>query len=164
MRLIKINGGGDVVGNEGVVLPRLGDTIHLHRQQNRDALPSQLAGQQHCGCGTPTVTKEDDMGPRLLFSGKNAVVIRIERPEDGVVRLFSVPVLENTDVSILGNCELDSPRELNRTVVEVVVSDKTTDETDHNAGRSGSRRRCRREPRCDILRSQERRHGRNQNR
>ena len=134
------------------------------RQQNRDALPSQVAGQQHSSCGSPTVAEKNDMGPSLLFSGKIAVVIPIEQPEDGVVSLLSVPVFENMDVGIFGNCELDSPRELNRTVVEVVVSDKTTDETDHNAGRSGSRRRCRREPRCDILRSQEPRDSRNQKR
>src|SRR5258708_34694786 len=32
VRLIEIHGCGDVVGNDGVVLPRLGDAIHLHRQ------------------------------------------------------------------------------------------------------------------------------------
>jgi len=38
MRLIKIDGLGDVVGNDGILLPELGDAIHLDGEQNRNAL------------------------------------------------------------------------------------------------------------------------------
>jgi len=43
--LIKIYGLGNVIGNDRVVLPPLGDTIHLHRQRNGNALLSEITGQ-----------------------------------------------------------------------------------------------------------------------
>ena len=38
MRLIEIDGLGDVVGNDGILLPEFGDAIHLDGEQNRNAL------------------------------------------------------------------------------------------------------------------------------
>ena len=37
LRLIKVHRFGDVVRNNGIVLPEFGDTVHLHGQQNRNA-------------------------------------------------------------------------------------------------------------------------------
>ena len=38
MGLIEIDGLGDVVGNDGILLPEFGDAIHLDGEQNRNAL------------------------------------------------------------------------------------------------------------------------------
>ncbi len=137
VRLIKIDGLGDVVGDDGILLPQFGNTIHLHRQQHRDTLAPQIAGQQDCRGSSPTVAEENYAGPSLLFAGKNSVVIRVQKSNDGIVGSLPPPVLEDTDKGLFGNSSLDLLRQLNRAVVRAVVSDEATHKTDHNAGRSG---------------------------
>ena len=148
--LIKIHGFGHVVRDDGIGLPRLGDTIHLHGQQHWYTLTSQVAGKQHCGGRSPTVAEENDARVRLLVRGKIAIMIGIEQSENGVIGPLPAPVFEDADVSVFGNSALDPTRELNRAVVRVVMADETTHETDHDAGRSGSG------PRGGIHRSRKR--------
>ena len=62
MRLIEVDRRGDIVGNDLVVLPGLGDAVHLHRQEHRDSRAIQFARQQYHGGSSPTVAEENDVG------------------------------------------------------------------------------------------------------
>jgi len=59
-------------------------------------------------------------------------VIGVEETKHFRVGLFSAAVLENADVSVLGNGLLDALRELNRAMMGIVMTYKTTHETDDN--------------------------------
>jgi len=81
------------------------------------------------------VAEEDDVSARFFIGGKHAVVIGVEETKHFRVGLFSPAVLENADVSVLGNGLLDALRELNRAMMGIVMTYKTTHETDDNVGR-----------------------------
>jgi len=132
--LIKVHGLGDVVGNDGIVLPQFGDTIHLHRQQDRYTSATQIARQQHRRSCSPTVAKENNASSILLFGGEDTVVIGIEKSDNGIIGPFSAAILENPDIGALGSSLPDTLRELNGAVVRIVVTDEATHEADHNVG------------------------------
>ena len=75
--LVEVYGFSNVVGNDGIVLPNFGDAIDLHRQQNRNALAPEIAGEQDCGGRSPTVAEQDNVSASFFFGGKNAVAIGI---------------------------------------------------------------------------------------
>jgi len=133
--LIKVHGLGDIVWNDGIVLPNFGDAIDLHGEENRDALAAEVAGEQHGSRGSPAVAEQNDTGASFFFRGKNAIAIGIEQAEDSGVSLLPAAVLENLDISIFGNGSFDQFGELNWAVVRVVVGDETSDETDYDVGR-----------------------------
>jgi hypothetical protein len=66
--LIEIDGFGDVVGNDRIVLPDLSYAIHLHRQKNRNALSAKIAGESYCGRSSPALAEENDVGASFFFS------------------------------------------------------------------------------------------------
>jgi hypothetical protein len=134
MGLIKIDGLGDIVGNNGIVLPDLGDAIHLHRQQNRYARSAQFASEQHCGRCSPALAEQDNSGAGFFFGGESAVAVGIEQPHDGIKGPLPAPVFENSDVSVFGNDGADSLRQPNRAVVRVVVADEAAHKTDDDVG------------------------------
>ena len=47
MRLVKIHGSGDVIGDDTVALPELGDAIDLHRKQHRNTDAIQFASKKN---------------------------------------------------------------------------------------------------------------------
>jgi len=134
--LVKIYGFGDIVGNDGIVLPQFGDTIHLDGQENGYAFVAQIAGEQYGGGCSPTVAEEDDAGVSFFLGGKDAVVISVEQTNDGVIGLFSAAVFEDLNISALGEGLADALCELNRAVVRVIRTYETADEADHDIGRS----------------------------
>jgi len=139
VRLIKIHGLGDVVGDDGIVLPHFGNAIYLHRQQNRHAFPPQVARQQHRRGCSPTVAEENNASPRFFLGGKNAVVIRVQQVDDSIVGLFPVPIFKNPNVGGFWNSSPDLLREFDRAMVRIVMAYETTYETDYDVGRSRSR-------------------------
>ncbi len=75
--LVKIHSLGNVLRNQRIVLPNLGDAIHLHGHQNWNILALQIASQQHgCRC-SPAVTEQDDSSTGLFRRGKYAIMVGI---------------------------------------------------------------------------------------
>src|SRR5438270_14009084 len=61
-RLKKVNRAGHIGRNNAIILPGLGDAVHLNREQDGNALFLQLAGKRHDRRCAPTVAIEDDAG------------------------------------------------------------------------------------------------------
>ena len=55
--LIEVDGLGDIVGDDGVVLPEFGHAIDLYGELNWNAFTLQVASQRNRGCGAPALTK-----------------------------------------------------------------------------------------------------------
>src|ERR1700728_4530403 len=108
--LVKIHGFGDVIWNDGVVLPQFGDAIHLHGEQEGYAFAAQVPSQRDNRRRSPTVATPDDARSSFCFRGKNAVVIVIEQSNDAVEGLFSTAICKDPDVGVLGNGSLNLPR------------------------------------------------------
>jgi hypothetical protein len=68
IRLIEIDGLGDVGGDNRVVLANLGNTIHLNGQEDGDAVFFQLLRQRHGFRGAPAHPIDNDAGIALFFS------------------------------------------------------------------------------------------------
>ena len=100
VRLVEIHRRGDVLRDDAVILPRLGDAVDLYSQQHRDSGAIQFARQHHDRGRSPTVAKENDVRPRLFFVAENAVVIAVEQTKDRVVSGLPVAVLEDPNVGI----------------------------------------------------------------
>jgi hypothetical protein len=154
--LIEIYGLSDVIWNDRIVLPQLGYAIHLNREQDRNPFPSQIAGERHGRCRSPALAEQDYARPSLFFSGKNAVTVRVQQADNSVIGSFAAPVFKDPDESSLGYSLPDSLRELNRTVVRIIMTDEAAYEPDHNIRRRCSRFRV---ERTAIESSRERRHG-----
>jgi hypothetical protein len=133
--LIKVYGFGDVIWNDGIVLPQFGDAIHLHCEQNRHAFAAQVPGQCNNCRRSPTVAEEDDAGPSSFFRRQNAIVIGVEQSNDAIEGLSSMAIFKNADIGVFGDGSLDLPRELNRAVVRIVMVDESSDKADHDIGR-----------------------------
>src|SRR5579862_8453068 len=78
MRLIKVGGIFNIVGDNAIVLPKLRDTVDLNGEQDRNANAIQFTSEHDYGGGSPTVAEQNNPGPRFLFRGENAVVIAVE--------------------------------------------------------------------------------------
>lgn len=133
--LVKVGGGGDVIGNDAIVLPKLVDAIDLHGQQDGDALAIQFAGEHDNRGRSPTLTVKDDARLSLFVVAKDAVVIAVEQAEDGAIRGFSVTVFENLHVCAFGSHALEAFGKLYRAMVGIVVADESTDKTDDDGRR-----------------------------
>jgi hypothetical protein len=88
------------------------------------------------------VAVENNARPGFFLGGKDAVVIRVQQADDGVVSFFSAPVFKNLNIGVFGNASPHLLRELYRAMMRIVMVDKTAHETDHYVG-SGSRRLAR---------------------
>src|SRR5579862_5025719 len=97
VRLIKIYRGRDIVGDNLVVLPRLGDAVNLDGEQHWDSRPIQFARQHHYGGGSPAVAKQDDPRLRFFLGAQNSVMIDVEQAQNCLVRSPSVAVFKNLD-------------------------------------------------------------------
>lgn len=135
--LVEIYGGGDVVGNDGIVLPDFGDAIDLHGERDGDAFAAEITSEENGGSGSPAVAEQNDVSASLFGGGESAVAIGIEKMDDGIVSALPAAVLKNPDIRIfiLGKVALDALRELNRAMVGVVVRDETSNEADHDIRR-----------------------------
>jgi hypothetical protein len=136
--LIKIDGCRDIAGNDGVVLPDFGYAIDLDGEQNRDAGTLQIAGEQHGGGGSPTLTEKDDVGAGLFLGGKSSVAVGVEQLQNRVIGAPAAAVLEYAHISVAGKCSADSLGNQHRTMVLVIMADESADESDDNVG--GGRR------------------------
>lgn len=131
MGLVEVDGGGDVFGDDFVVLPRFRDAVDLNCQQDWNANSVQFAGEHDYGGGSPTVAEEDDAGLRFFLVAEDAVVVAVEFAEDCVVGGAAVAVLEDLDLGV-GQGGAHVLSELYGAVVGVVVADEASGEADEN--------------------------------
>lgn len=137
MRLIEVHGLGHIAGDDGIVLPGFGNAFHLNGQEHGDAISLQFAGEHDGRRPAPTLTKKNNAGALLFFRGKDAVVIRIQEPQNGLVGGSATAVLKDLDVRVGGRGVLKALGELHRTVAWIVVANKASNEANHDGGRSG---------------------------
>ena len=132
MRLIEVDGSGDIVGNDSIMLPKLGHAIDLHRQQNRDSSPVQFPRQEHHRSRSPAVPKKDDTRLGFLLFAEASVVVAVQQAEDGPVSLFAAAIFEYLDVSAAGSALPQALGQLHRPVMGVVVTYKSPRKANQN--------------------------------
>jgi hypothetical protein len=135
MRLVKVHRSRDVIWDDVVMLPRLGDAVDLHRQKHRNASMIQFASQQDYGGPSPTVAEEDDVSLGFFLVAQQAVPIAVEQAKDGLVSSSAVSVLEDADVGILGKIVSSALRELHWTLVWIVVPNESAHKADQDVRR-----------------------------
>jgi hypothetical protein len=78
------------------------------------------------------VAEQDDARLRLFLAAQDAIMIGVEQAKNGLVRNFSVAVLEDLDGGTFRKVLLNSLRQLHGPVVWVVVADKAARKTDED--------------------------------
>jgi len=134
VRLIKVDGLGDIIGNDGIVLPDFSDAIDLHGQENGNASLAQVAGQQNGGGCSPALTEQNDVGAGFLGRGEEAVAVGIEQVKNRGVGAFAVAILEDSNIGSGRKVRTNAFSELNRAMMRIVMADKTSDKADNYVG------------------------------
>ena len=80
--LVKVDRTGNIGRNRPVVLPGLGDAIHLNREQDWYLVFLELAGQRHDRRSSPTMPINDDARLVLLRIGEVALAVGIKPLEN----------------------------------------------------------------------------------
>lgn len=130
LSLVEVDGFGNIIRDDGIVLPEFGNAIYLNGKLNGDALALQVTSERYCGSGSPALAEENDAGTIFFLRGKNTVVIGIKQANDGFFRQFSAAVLENLNVSSRGSSAADMLSNFDWTVVRIVMPYETTNESD----------------------------------
>lgn len=132
VRLIEVDGGSDVVGNDGVVLPQFGDAVDLYGEQNGNVDASEFARQYDRGRGSPTVAEEHDVGLRFFLIAQEAIVIAIEKADDGLVGLTAVAIFKDLDESVVTQALAQALGDKHRLLMGIVVANEAANEPDEN--------------------------------
>lgn len=137
--LVEVDGFGNVVWDDGVVLPQLGDAIDLNGEANGNTGAAQIAGKRH-GCGrSPALAEEHDVGALSFVLRQDAVVIRVEQANDGLEGLFSATIFEDSNVSTGRDGLANSLGEQDGGVMGIIVIYESADESDDDVGWGGRR-------------------------
>ena len=128
--LVEVDCSLHVFRDDGIILPRLCDTIDLDRQHYRDADAIQFAREDYRGRAAPAVADEHDVRSGFFIVAQHAVMVRIQQVKDGFEGCLAMAVLENLDVNIFGGILLKKPCDLDGVVVRIVVAEESADETD----------------------------------
>ena len=80
------------------------------------------------------MTEQHDVRRGLFFFAQYAVLVGIQQAKDGFERRLAMSVLEDLDVDIFGGILLKALRDLDGTVVRIVMADESAYETDQNIG------------------------------
>src|SRR5580765_3858351 len=134
VRLVKVHCCRHVFRDDSIVLPELGDAIDLHGQHHWDADAMQIAREEHHRRSAPAMTEQHDVRRGLFFFTKHAVLVGIKQAKDRFEGRLAMPVLEDLDVGIFGGIPLKTLRDLDGTVIRIVMADESADETDENIG------------------------------
>ena len=124
MRLVKIGGLDDVVRNDPIVLPRLGNRVDLDSEEDRDFVSIEFAGQEYDCRSTPALAEQDDARAGFFFGAEIAVVIFVDEANDAVISRFSMTVLKHLYVGIFRGGLSDPLCQENWSVMGIVVADK----------------------------------------
>lgn len=132
LRLIEVDRFGDIGRNDLVVLPRFGHAINLNGQQHGDSHAAQFASQHHDGRTAPALTEENDARPVFFLWAETAVVVAIQKTQDGLVGGFSVPIFEDLHVGIGGIGAFDALGHLNWPMIGIVMPHESAHEANHD--------------------------------
>src|ERR1700694_2918799 len=77
-RLVEIGGLGYIRWDNFVVLPHLGDAIHLNRQQHLDAVFFQLTRQSDGFRSAPAMPVKNDSRILFFFGGQSSIMVRVQ--------------------------------------------------------------------------------------
>ena len=83
------------------------------------------------------MAEQNDARAGFFAVGQNAIMITIEQAEDGLVGGFPVAVFEHLDVGSAGQIPANALRQLDWTVIGIVVTDESTGEANDNVGVRG---------------------------
>ena len=149
--LVEIDGVSNIDGDYRIVLPRLCNTVHLDRQQNRDPVRLQLPRQGDRFRPAPAMSINDDAGILLFLDRKCPVAVGVQEPPDFLVGALAAVIFKNLHIHTRRVFFSDACSELDRAMDEVIMPDESTDKTDDDgrrawlrAGRGRSCRGCRR--------------------
>ena len=135
--LIEIHRRFHVIWDYAIVLPRLGDTIDLNRQQHRNPQSIQFARQKHDRRRSPAVSEQNDACLGFFLVAEDPIVIPVEEAKNRLIRGLTVTILKNPNVGILGKIQPGFRRQLDRALIRVIPADKAPDKTDNNIPRRG---------------------------
>ena len=130
--LVEVHRGRNIFRDDCIALPRFGDAIDLHGQHHRDADAIQLACEMHHRGVALALAEQHDVSPGLFRVTQHTVLIGIEPVKDRFERRLAMAVLEDFDESIFGGILLQTPRDLDWTVVRIIMADESAHETHQN--------------------------------
>jgi hypothetical protein len=135
VRLVEIDGRGDIIGNDFVVLPQLWDTVHLDCKHYRHVNAVEFAREKDNCRATPALAEEHNASGGFLIVIQDAVSIGVEQVEDGPERSFAAPIFKHLDEGIFGRVPLKLMRDLHGSMVGIRVAHESANETDEDVGR-----------------------------
>ena len=132
--LVKVHGFGNIVRDDGIVLPPLRNTINLNGQRNGNPDTLQIPREQHCRGGPPAVTEKDDPRVSFFLRAENPVVVSIEQSQHSIKSVSPAAVLKNLNISAVGNSAPDLLGKDHGPMMLVFMADETAHETDDDGG------------------------------
>lgn len=132
--LVKVHGFGNIVRDDGIVLPPLRNAINLNGQRNRNPHALQIAREKHGRGRSPTVTEEDDPRVSFFLRAENPVVVSIEQSQHSIKGILPAAVLKNLNISAVGNSAPDLLGKDHGPMMRVFMADETTYEPDDDGG------------------------------
>src|SRR5579872_4719743 len=108
VRLIEINGFGDVGRDFGVALANLRDTVYLDCEKHGYAVFLQFSCKSYRLRATPAMSVENDAGISLLLDRKHSITIDVEALQNLLVRPRPAAILKSlcVDCRTVGSPEI----------------------------------------------------------
>jgi len=135
MRLIKISGLDDVVGNDAIMLPRLGDGVDLDGEKDGDVVAIELASEHYDGGASPTLAEQDDPGRRFFVRAQGTVMVFVDQVDNAAVGRPSVTILKDLNVCIFRGGLSNAFRYEYRSMMGIIVPDEAAHKTYKNVRR-----------------------------
>src|SRR5580704_996310 len=130
--LVVIRGLRNVWRNKGVVLATLHDAVNLDCQQDGNPVAIQRVGKCDGFRSSPAVSIDNDPRASFFVGGKLAIMIGIERVQNGLVRFLAAVVFKRVDVRTGRVIPANARGKLHAAVHGIVVAHVSADKTDHN--------------------------------
>ena len=141
VRLVEINGFGDVSGDQSVILMAFLDAIDLNCKEHWDAAFLQLSRERDGLRRAPAVTIENDARVAFFAVGERAIVIGVEQANNFGVGALRVMVSDRFRVDTIRIHGAKLRGQLDFAVDHIVAVNVAADEADDD-DRRGNRIRC----------------------
>ena len=135
MRLIKISGLDDIVGNDAIMLPRLGDGVDLDGEKDGDVVAIELASEHYDGGASPTLAEQDDPGRRFFVRAQGTVMVFVDQVDNAAVGRPAVTILKDLNVCIFRGGLSNAFRYEYRSMMGIIVPDEAAHKTYKNVRR-----------------------------